>query len=73
LEGPTIFSIVVDPHGRVADLRLVKSAATPPWPRYEASLAKAVRKIHFEPGTLAGKPVTFCDWLVIKDAPTPPR
>jgi hypothetical protein len=73
LEGPTIFSIVVDAHGKVADLRLIKSAASPPWPQYEASVAKAVRKIRFKPGMLAGKPVTFCDWFAIRDAPTPPR
>lgn len=56
LEGATLFSIVIDAQGKVADLRLVKGAATPPWPRYEASLAKAVRKIRFKPGTLGDKP-----------------
>ena len=67
IEGPWILAAVISPTGRVLDIRVVRHAADPPWPRYEATLLKAVRKWEFHPATLNGRPVAFCQVIRLQD------
>jgi len=67
IEGPWVMAAVISPTGRVLDLRVLRHASDPPWPRYEATLVKAVRKWEFYPATLNGKPVAFCQTIRLQD------
>jgi TonB family protein len=67
LEGPWIISAVIDAKGSVVDARVMRSAAQPPWPRYEAALLKSVRKWEFTPALKGGKPIPVCFTLRVKD------
>jgi hypothetical protein len=67
IEGPWIVVAVISAAGRVLDARVVRHAATPPWPRYEAALLKSVRKWEYQPATLNGHPVAFCMAIRLQD------
>ena len=67
ITGPWIVSTVIDPKGRVADLKVVASSVGPAWPKYQRIVEKEVRKWRFTPGQVDGTPVTFCETLNIQD------
>ena len=67
IEGPWIMAAVISPTGHVLDIRVLRHASDPPWPRYETALVKAVRKWEFSPATLNGKPVAFCQVIRLQD------
>jgi hypothetical protein len=67
ITGPWIVSTVIDPKGRVIDLKVVGSSVEPAWPKYQQIVEKEVRKWRFTPGQVDGKPVTFCETLRIQD------
>jgi len=67
IEGPWIMAAVIGPNGHVLDVRVLRHASEPPWPRYEATLLKAIRKWEYQPATLNGRPVAFCEIIRLQD------
>jgi len=65
IEGPWEVEAVVTERGKVLDARIMKSASTPPWPKYEAHILKSIRKWEFEPARLKGVPVGTCVVFVL--------
>jgi outer membrane biosynthesis protein TonB len=60
LEGSWVIEVVITAKGKVVDAKILRSASTPRWTSYEASLIKDVLKWQFEPAILNGKAVGAC-------------
>ncbi|HUG52592.1 MAG TPA: energy transducer TonB [Vicinamibacteria bacterium] len=70
IEGRWVAQVVVDARGRTVDARMIeRPRVTPPWPEFEASVLKDVRRMKWRPATADGVPVPVCMDLPVFSTP----
>jgi TonB family protein len=70
IEGRWVAQVAIDAKGRTLDARMIESPrVTPPWPEFEASVLKDVKKLKWAPATANGIPVPVCMDLPVFSTP----
>jgi len=70
IEGRWVAQVVIDTRGRTVDARMIESPrVTPPWPEFERSVLKDVRRMRWTPAIADGVPVPVCMDLPVFSTP----